>query len=1789
MQSPKFGLTKLWLCLGFLYMNRLMRTWAFPKRKNAKPAEVLPEAYSARLSYTALESRIAFDGAAVAEAAAVAAAEPAGSENSAAPAHSEYQATDAKAAPHGSAEVAEPSDAHNIAAESSAEQDADDLWEAAAMGPQPTEDQTTIVFVDKNVENFEQIIAGIDPSFEIVLIDGNSSGLEQIAANLEGRTDVASIHIVSHGEAGRLFLGTDVLDLGTITGSHAETLAAIGGALAADGDILLYGCDVADGVTGLEFMEALSDVTGADIAASVDDTGDPTRGGNWTLERSVGSIETSSIYIDSYNGILSQNNTGSWSVTGTTATNTTAGVTTTVSFGSYSNGTTTVRNVVNDNLSNLGIFDPGGVQNTASLAFEYAWDTSPEGASTQAAVDAGTGIVTITFSQAVTNPIIHLDRIGGSDGAVQNSASLTLLTSGVTLSRLSGTSHFSVDPATGVITNSQVDVAIGGGFSGETSTTANTGTAGGSVQLIGTVTTIQFRLSAATNANEGAGADAMELKVTFDPAPTAANDTFTTVHDTPVTIDVRGNDSDVNNDALTVTHVNGTAITSGGAGVSVTGGVVTLNTSGDLVFSPNANTAGSSSFTYTVSDANGGSSTATVSGTVTNHAPVVDLNSTPTPVTTTDTTTSTSTSNLVTNGNFPTNGGSPAGWTESGSDDGQVVNGRYVWVDGPGSLAQNLTVQAATSDTTVTTTSTATSRTVTTTTVTTADAISSISFDMAYQNADTTGADDNRLTVSYNGVTYAVFETAEGGPSGAAGTWTYFNGASGPATVNGVGNEETGTTTAINIALPTGITSSGQLLFSYGNGSTGDGSDDLAIDNVGVTSTRTTTTTVDTSTTTTDTANNGWAATYQENGSPVSIADTDSSIFDGDDSNIEAANITLSNPQTGDRLLVGGSSASSGTIGTISWTRTNSVVMFSGTATAAQYANAIESVQFENTTDTPATVARTINVTVNDGISNSSTAVTTITIDSAPDPTSDAFSGNEDTAISGNVLTNDTDRGDTPITSVTVASSPANGTLTSFNAATGAFVYTPNANFNGTDTFTYTLTDADGDTRTATVTLTITPINDAPVNVVPGARTTAEDTPLAITGVSVSDIDSASLTTTLTVPAGRGVLGIVSGSGATVTGAGTGIVIISGTAAQINAAMATITYTPTADFNGATTLTVSTSDGVATPTSSSVAITVTAVADISNDSVSTNEDTPVTFAPLGNDSFENAGRTITAINGTAITAGGASVAVTGGSVSLNASGALTYTPNANFNGTPSFTYTVTSGGVTETATVNVTVTAVNDAPVQSVPGAQSTTEDTALAISGVSVADVDNANLTTTISIPSGAGTLGVVSGSGATVASSGGGSTITISGTAAQINAAIATISYAPTADYNGSTLLTVSTNDGTATTANTVAITVTSVADITNDTVTTSEDTARTFNVLTGTNGATADTFENAGAAVTSVTQPSNGSVTFVANGAITYTPSANFNGSDSFTYTVTSGGVTETATVTVSVTAVNDATVISVPAAQSTNEDTNVVFSTANGNAISVADVDSSLTTTISVANGTLTLGSVSGVTVSGNGTGTVTVSGSPAQINAAINGLSFAPNADWNGSTTLNVSTSDGVAAAVTSTVQINVAAVADIVADSSTTAEDTARTFNVLTNDNFENAGRLVTSVTQPAHGSVSFLGNGQVTYTPTANYNGADSFTYTVTSGGVTETTTVTLLVTPVNDVPVAAGTSITTAEDTAQSGSLPVASDVDGDTVTYAKASDPAHGTVVVNSNGTYTYTPAANYNGTDSFTYTV
>jgi hypothetical protein len=354
----------------------------------------------------------------------------------------------------------------------------------------------------------------------------------------------------------------------------------------------------------------------------------------------------------------------------------------------------------------------------------------------------------------------------------------------------------------------------------------------------------------------------------------------------------------------------------------------------------------------------------------------------------------------------------------------------------------------------------------------------------------------------------------------------------------------------------------------------------------------------------------------------------------------------------------------------------------------------------------------------------------------------------------------------------------------------------------------------------------------------------------------------------------------------------------------------------------------------------------------------------------------------------------------------------------------------------------------------------------------------------------------------------------------------------FRPAADYNGASAATITfrawdqtygangdtginisglnATDSTAfsSASDTADITVNAVADITDDAATFNEDNATTINVLAN------DTFEDSTRTLTSFTQGTHGAVTRADNGTpgnladdqLVYTPALDYNGSDSFTYTVTSGGVTETATVNVTINAVADIVAEDI----FTNEDS-------GANDIDVFQAD-----TFEDSQRALT-----SFTQGAHGTVTRNDHGTPG--NQTDDTLIYTPNADYNGTDTFDYTVTPPNGTAETATETVHISAKADIVADNVTVGEDSGtNNLDLLANDTFEDSGRAITSVTSASHGTAAINNNGTagnpaddfVTYAPDAGYNGSDTFNYTVTSGGVTETAAVNVTVNSINDKP---------------------------------------------------------------------
>jgi hypothetical protein len=663
-----------------------------------------------------------------------------------------------------------------------------------------------------------------------------------------------------------------------------------------------------------------------------------------------------------------------------------------------------------------------------------------------------------------------------------------------------------------------------------------------------------------------------------------------------------------------------------------------------------------------------------------------------------------------------------------------------------------------------------------------------------------------------------------------------------------------------------------------------------------------------------------------------------------------------------------------------------------------------------------------------------------------------------------------------------IVAQPAHG---SASVVTGMLAYTPTANYSGLDSFTYKANDGTVDSNTATVSVTVTAVNDAPV-CASVTLTTAEDTP-GQTAPSCTDVEGSTLTYSIVAQPTHGSASVAAGL---------------------------LTYTPAANYNGLDSFTYKANDGTVDSNTATVSVTVTAVNDApvcASVTLTTAEDTPGQTAPSCTD-----------VEGSTLTY---SIVAqpTHGSVSV-AAGLLTYTPAANYNGLDSFTYKANDGTVdSNTATVSVTVTAVNDAPVCS-PVTLTTAEDTP-GQTNPSCTDADGNILTYSIVAQPAHGSASVAAGK----------------------------LAYTPAANYNGADSFTYKANDGTVdSNTATVSVTVTAV----NDAPVCSPV---TLNTAEDTPGQTNPSCTDADGNILTyyiVAQPAHGSAS-VAAGKLAYTPAANYNGADSFTYKANDGTAdSNTATVSVTVTAVNDAPVCS-PVTLTTAEDTpgqtNPSCTDADGNILTYSIVAQPAHGSASVAAGK----------------------------------LAYTPAANYNGADSFTYKAHDGTVDSNTATVSVTVTAVNDAPVCASvtlTTAEDTPGQTNPSCTD-VEGNTLTYSIVAQPAHGTAS-VAAGKLAYTPLTNYNGADSFTYKANDGTVdSNTATVSVTVTAVNDAPVCSSVTLNTVEDTPGQAN-PSCTDVDGNTLTYSIVAQPAHGSASVVA-GMLSYTPTANYSGLDSFTY--
>ena len=160
-----------------------------------------------------------------------------------------------------------------------------------------------IAFIDARVQDIQTLLAGIKPGVQVVMLDPTKDGITQITQALQQAGKVSAIHIISHGSSGDLQLGSTELTNDTLV-THTTDISAWRASLAPGADILIYGCDVAQGSAGAAFVSSLARITSTDVAASTDRTGAAAQGGDWILEYTSGVIETKNLSVLDYQDVL---------------------------------------------------------------------------------------------------------------------------------------------------------------------------------------------------------------------------------------------------------------------------------------------------------------------------------------------------------------------------------------------------------------------------------------------------------------------------------------------------------------------------------------------------------------------------------------------------------------------------------------------------------------------------------------------------------------------------------------------------------------------------------------------------------------------------------------------------------------------------------------------------------------------------------------------------------------------------------------------------------------------------------------------------------------------------------------------------------------------------------------------------------------------------------------------------------------------------------------------------------------------------------------------------------------------------------------------------------------------------------------------------------------------------------------------------------------------------------------------------------------------------------------------
>ena len=1295
--------------------------------------------------------------------------------------------------------------------------------------------------------------------------------------------------------------------------------------------------------------------------------------------------------------------------------------------------------------------------------------------------------------------------------------------------------------------------------------------------------------------DDGNGGTAIGTKFIFvspiNDAPVALDDSASVAEDSSVTVNVLGNDSDVDG-VLLASTVQTTGTPSPGDPLVVAGeGTWSVNgTTGEITFTPEVNYNGSvTDITYTVRDNAGLTSPpATVQVTINavNDAPVLDLSNV---------------EDLIVNGSFSDGSkGDWTGWIEVGDfDDGGSGSNAPAMThhDEDGFVSVTQTGLSGLSDGPG------------------AHGAALVMFDMGWSdhNADHESS-PIQVTLLVAGVDYAQITTSNGG--GSTASVTYLNGASGPPTIITSSEEKDWIYYPVQVNLPASVADSGSIRLRLQNLSDDDDdhTDEASIDNVQVFVNEPNSSDLDTQ------------VAYTAGDPPIALLDSSSSISDTDDTTLQSARIILTNAESGDQLLVNGSVAGNGSSGTVSGLTWSSVVSggsvqidISGSGSHATYLAALQQIAFNNTLSGPVASARVIDMTINDGVSDSSVSQARVLLGvdlQPPDAQDDSASGFEDVPLVINVLTNDVP-GDELIDPTTILLQdtstpgdplvvPGEGTWT-VNTVTGQIIFTGEPEYSGTPTpIQYSVSDINGlGSAPAQVSVTIASVNDIPAATIDG-DTVVEDGSVTIDVLANdSDIDGT------IVPSSVQITGTASaGDPLVVPGQGTW---------SVNTTTSAITFTPLANYDGPVTditYTVEDNDG-GTSSPTTVAVTISPVNDVpssSDDSDSVLEDGSVTIDVLANDTDIDGTLVPTTVQIAGTASAGDPLVVPGqGTWSINTStGAITFTPLPDYTGPVSdISYIVedNDGATTGSATVSVTISSVNDAPV-ALADSDTVTEDGSVIIDVLA----NDSDLEGTL-VPASVQITGTASA----------GDPLFVPGQGTwSVNTTTGAITFTPLPDYDGlvtDITYTVDDNGGATSSPTAVSVTINPVNDVPTasaDSDSVAEDGSVTINVLA--NDSDVDgTLQPSTVQITGTASPGDslvvpGQGTWSVNtitGAITFTPLLNYTGSvtDIF-YTVEddSGATSSPAAVSVTITDVNDAPV-AIADSDTVTEDGSVTIDVLAND----SDFDGVLVPSTVQITGTTLPGDP--FVVPGQGTWS---------INSTTGAITFTPLANYDGvvtDITYRVRDDDGTLSN-TVPVSVTINPVNDVpvaVFDGDTVLEDGSIVINVLANDS-DLDGTLVPSSVQivgttspgdplvaPGQGTWSInTTTGAITFTPLANYTGpVTDIVYTVddNSGATSNPVSVSVVISPVNDAPLTGADSDTVVEDGSVTidvlsndsdieGTLvPASVHITGATLPGDPLVVPGQGTWSVNTTtGEITFTPLPDYDGpVTDITYTV